>query len=111
MRGRVEERAKDVRAGELELPPKRILRPSLPLGNRCKHQQDSAVGKVGAADDILDAIENDRPGGGKKNFVLIGEQPTCREGTATRQPAEGIRQPGRQATEIVEGEDVAVAGR
>jgi hypothetical protein len=77
MRGHIQKRTKDVRACELELPPKRILRPSLPFGDRCKHQQDSAVGKVGAGDDILDAIENDRPGGGKQNFVLIGEQPTC----------------------------------
>ena len=38
MRGRVEERAKDVRAGELELSPKRMLRPALPLGNRCERQ-------------------------------------------------------------------------
>jgi hypothetical protein len=38
MRGRVEERAKDVRAGEFELSPKRMLRPTLPLGNRCERQ-------------------------------------------------------------------------
>jgi len=30
--------------------------------------QDSAVGKIGAGDDILDAIENDRPGGRKQRF-------------------------------------------
>ena len=87
------------------------LRPALPFGNRCEHQQDSAVGKIGAGDDILDPVENDGSGGRKQNFVLIGEQPTCRKGTAARQTAEGIRQPGRQAAEIVEGQDVAVAGR
>jgi len=83
----------------------------LPFSNRCEHQQDGAVGKIGAGDNILDAVENDGSGGRKQNFVLIGEQPTCRKGTATRQPAESIRQPGRQAAEIVEGQDVAVAGR
>jgi hypothetical protein len=72
MRGRIEERAKDVRAGEPELPPKRMLRPALPFGNRREHQQDSAVGKIGAGDDILDPIENDGAGGDKQNFVLIG---------------------------------------
>src|SRR5262245_51957039 len=97
MRGRIEERAKDVRACELELLPKGMLQPALPFGNRCEHQQDSAVGKIGAGDDILDPVENDRSGGGKQNFVLIGEQPTRGKCTAARQAAEGIRQPGRQA--------------
>jgi len=39
----------------------------------------------------------DGSGGGKQNFVLIGEQPTGRKSTAARQTAEGVRQPGRQA--------------
>src|SRR5215467_14412357 len=108
MRCRIEERAKDVRSGELELPPKRMLRPALPFGDWRECQQDSAVGKIGAGDDILDPVENNGAGEGKKNFVLIGEQPTCGNGTAARQAAEGIRQPERQAAEIVEGQDVAV---
>src|SRR5215467_3734337 len=37
------------------------------------------------------AVENDGARGGKKNFVLIREQPTCGKGTAARQAAEGIR--------------------
>jgi hypothetical protein len=110
MRGRIEEGAKDVRSCEFELLPKRSLRPALPFGNRCKHQQDSAVGKIGAGDNILDPVENDGPGGRKQNFVLIREQSTCGEGTAARQAAESIRQPGRQAAEIIEGQEVAVAG-
>src|SRR5439155_6306089 len=95
---------------ELELPPKRSLRPALPFGNRCEHQQDSAVRKIGTSNDLLDPVENDGSGGGKQDFVLIGEQPTRRKSTAARQAAEGVRQPRRQAAEIVEGEDVAVAG-
>ena len=79
MRGRIEERAKDVGSCEVELTPKRVLRPALPFGNRCERQQDGAVGKIGAGDDILDAVENDGSGGGKQNFVLISEQPTCRK--------------------------------
>jgi hypothetical protein len=77
MRGGVQKPAKDVRACELELLPQRMLRPALPFGNRCEHQQDSAVGKIGAGDDILDTVENDGAGGRKQNFVLIAEQPTC----------------------------------
>ena len=95
MRGRIEDRAKDVRSCELELSPQRMLRPALPFGNRSERQQDSAVGKIGAGNDILDPVEDDRSGGRKQNFVLIGEQPTCGEGTPAGQPAEGIRQPGR----------------
>src|SRR5437660_5474643 len=110
MRGRIQERAKNARSCELELPPKRGLRPALPFGNRCEHQQDSAVGKIWTSNDLLDPVENDGSGCGKQNFVLIREQPTCGEGTAAGQPAEGIRQPGRQAAEIVESEDVAIAG-
>ena len=111
MRGRIEERAKDVRSCEVELSQQRMLQPAFPFGNRCKRQQDSAVGKIGAGDDILDPIDDDRSRGRKENFILIGEQPTGRKGTPAGQPAEGIGQPGRQATEVVEGQDVAVAGR
>src|SRR6478752_2232294 len=91
MRGRIEERAKNARSCELELLPDRSLRPALPFGNRCEHQQDSAVGKIGTSNDLLDPVENDGSGGGKQNFVLIGEQATGRESTAARQTAEGVR--------------------
>src|SRR5262245_23473396 len=104
MRDRIEERAKNARSCEFELPPERSLRPALPFGNRCERQQDSAVRKIGTSNDLLDSVDNDGSGGDKQNFVLIGEQPTCGEGTPACQAAEGIRQPGRQAAEIVEGE-------
>jgi hypothetical protein len=68
-----------------------MLRPAVPFGNRCKRQQDSAVGKIGAGDDVLYSVENDGSGGCNQDFVLIGEQPTGRKGTAARQAAEGIR--------------------
>src|SRR6516225_11295535 len=111
MRGRIEERAKNARSCELELPPERSLRPALLFGNGCEHQQDSTVRKIGTSNDLLDPVENDGSGGRKQNFVLIGEQPTGRKSTAAGQAAEGVRQPGRQAAEIVEGQNVAVAGR
>jgi len=71
MRGRIEERAKDVRSGELELPPKRRLGPALPFGNRCEHQQDSAVRKIGTSNDLLDPVENDGSGGGTSQASII----------------------------------------
>jgi len=43
-------------AGELELPPKHMLPPALPFGNRYEHQEDSAVGEIGAGNDILDPV-------------------------------------------------------
>src|SRR6476469_9092213 len=110
MRGRIEERAKNARSCELELPPKRSLRPALPFGNRCEHQQNSAIRKIGTSNDLLDPVEYDGSCAGKQDFVLIGEQATGRKSTAARQTAEGVRQPGRQAAEIVEGKDVDVAG-
>src|SRR5947209_14865029 len=111
MGGRIKERAENARSCELELPPERSLRPALPFGNRCERQQDGAVRKIRTSNDLLDPVENDGSGGGKQDFVLIGEQPTGRKSTAARQAAEGVRQPERQAAEIVEGEDVAIAGR
>jgi hypothetical protein len=89
---------------------KRSLRPALPFRDRCEHQQDSAIGKIGTSNDLLDPLENDGSGGGKQNFVLIGEQPTGQKSTAAGQTAERVRQPGRRAVEIVEGDDMAVAG-
>jgi hypothetical protein len=62
---RIEECAEDVRAGELKLLPKHMLRPAPAFGNRCERQQDSAVGKIRAGHDILDPIENDGSGGHK----------------------------------------------
>src|SRR5262245_44892579 len=100
MRDRIEERAKNVRSCEFELPPKRSLRPALSFGNRCDEQEDSAVRKIGTSNDLLDPVEDDGSGGGKQNFVLIGEQPTCGESTAACQAAEGVRQPGRKPAEI-----------
>ena len=38
----IEQRAEDIRAGELELPPKRMLRPALPFGYRCEEVGDFA---------------------------------------------------------------------
>src|SRR5262245_35321291 len=51
--------------------------PALPFGNRSERQQDSAVGKIGAGNDILDPVENDRAGGRKQNFVLIAGPIRC----------------------------------
>ena len=47
------------------------------FANRREHQQDRAIGKIRAGDDILNSVEDDGPSGFKQNFVLIGEQPTC----------------------------------
>ena len=59
MRDRIEERAKDARSCKLEFPPKCMLWPALMFANGCKRQQDRAIGKIGAGDDILDSVEDD----------------------------------------------------
>ena len=84
MHRRIEERAQNLRPRELELPPERLLRTALRFGDRVKRQQDGAVGEIGPGDDILDAVENDRPGGRKQHLVLIGVELADREGAAAR---------------------------
>jgi hypothetical protein len=82
-------------------------------GRRCRSAIGASISKTarsarsGRVMTSSMPIEDDRTGGGKQNFVLIGEKSTGRKGAAARQPAEGIRQPGRQAAEIVEGQNVA----
>jgi hypothetical protein len=42
----------------------------LPFGNRREHEQDSAVCKIGASNDLLDPVENDGSGGGKNDEMI-----------------------------------------
>jgi hypothetical protein len=56
--GRIKERAKDVRT----IPPKHMFRSASPFGDRCERQQDSAIGEIGAGDNVLDPVENDGSG-------------------------------------------------
>ena len=62
---------------------------ALRFGDRVERQQDGAVGQIGPGDDVLDAVENDRPGGRKQHLVLVGvELPDC-EGAAARRAGRG----------------------
>ena len=54
-------------------PVSLVLRPGSTQVKDPVTKQSRSVGKIGAGDDILDPIENDGSGGGKQNFVLIGE--------------------------------------
>jgi hypothetical protein len=76
----------------------------LSFGNRCEHQEDSAVCKIGASNDLLDPVENDGSGGGKQNFFLIGEQPTGRKSAAATTPAH------RAAGPVPVDDDIGKAG-
>src|SRR5262249_52181753 len=81
-------------SGRVQTPAKAHVAASVAVRQSVEHQQDSPVDEVGAADDILDPVEDDGSGDRKEDFTLIGEQPTGREGTAARQPAEDVRYPG-----------------
>jgi hypothetical protein len=71
MYGRVEQGAKD--AGARHFEP----RHSSASGRRCartgcKHQKNAAVGQIRSADDILDAIHQQRARGLKEDLVIVG---------------------------------------
>src|SRR5262249_56049930 len=96
MPGRIEERAKDVRSLEPELSPKRILRPASPFGNRCEHQRDSTVSKVGAGDDILDPIENDGAAAGSRISSLSVNSRRVQKAPPLVSPPEATHRHSRQ---------------
>ena len=91
LHGSIEERAEDLRTRELELPPERLLRPPLRLTDRAQGDEDGTIAEIGAGDDLLDAVEHYRPGGGEQHLILIGVELTDREGAAAREPTERVR--------------------
>jgi hypothetical protein len=69
---RIEQRPQQARTGELEFLPKFLLRPPLYLREGGQGQKEGAVGEIGTADDIFDAVEDDRAGGVEQHLVLVG---------------------------------------
>ena len=69
-----------------------------------------AVGEIGAGDDILDAVENDRAGGLEQHLVLVGVELAHREAAAARQPAERVGEPCAAGGQVVKGQHMAVVG-
>ena len=80
------------------------------LRDRLQRQEHGAIGEVGPRHDVLDAVQDHRPGGVEQYFVLIGIKLAHREAAAGGEPAERVGNPGGQARHVVEGEDMAIAG-
>ena len=77
------------------------------VANRRQGQENRAVGQIRPADDILDAIQEDRARRLKQHLVLVGVELPHREAAAAREPTERVGEPGRQAGEVVECEHVS----
>ena len=73
-------------------------------------QKERPVGEIGAGDDILDAVENDRAGSVEQHLVLVGVELADREAAAARQPAKRVGEPRRQGGQIVKCQHMAVVG-
>ena len=86
------------------------LGPAALLRDRLQRQEHGAVGEVGPGHDVLDAVQDHRPGGVEQHLVLIGVELAHREAAAGREPAERVGNPRRQARHVVEGQHMAVAG-
>ena len=106
----IEQHAKDTRALGLERRPKFGLRTAALLGDRLQRQEDRSIGEVGPGHDVLDAVQDHRPGGVEQHLVLIGIQLAHGEAAAGRETAERVGNPRRQARHVVEGQHMAVGG-
>jgi hypothetical protein len=71
-----------------------------------QRQHDCSIGKIGSCDHILDAIEEHRPRRFKQHFGVVSVELAHREAAAAREPAEPVREPGRQARDVVESERI-----
>ena len=61
MSDRIQKRPQNPWPGEFEFVPEDLLRTALCVCNRIEREHDGPVGKVGPADDIFDAVEDDGP--------------------------------------------------
>jgi hypothetical protein len=110
VRGGVEQRSQDARSRELELTPKLPLHPSPTVGDGWQCPAKGAIGEVGPADDIVNAIEKNRARRLKQHLVCVRVELSQPEARAPGQPAKGVRQRMGQARQIVERKDMRIVG-
>ena len=79
------------------------------LRDRLQREEHGTVGEIGPRHDVLDAVQDHRPGGVEQYLVLVGVKLAHREAAAGGQPTERVGNPGGQARHVVEGEHMAVA--
>jgi hypothetical protein len=81
---RVKQSAKHTGTRELERMPKLAFRASVLLANWLQNQKNAAVGQICSADDVLDAVHQQRARRLKEDFVTIGIELAHRETAAAR---------------------------
>ena len=92
----VKQRAQNSRSATLEVRPQFGHRAPLCLADRRQRQDDCPIGEIGPCDHILDAIE-EIGRAASKHFGVVSVELAHREAAAAREPAESVREPGRQA--------------
>src|SRR5262249_62380635 len=91
MRRGVEQRSQDARPRDLKVTPKLLLGASAMAGNGWQGQEKGAIGEVGPTNDVLDAIEKNRPRGLKQYLVCVGVELSQPKARAGGEPARWIR--------------------
>jgi hypothetical protein len=104
----VKQRAQDAGSRDFELAPKLGLGAPLLLTNWSQRQKNAAIGQIRSADDILDAIHQQRARRLKQHLFIVRVELPHRETATAREPTERIREPGGQAGEVIECEHIAV---
>jgi hypothetical protein len=98
------------RARVLErLPQLRLAAPGA-LADHRQLDDDRAVGGIGAARQVRDAVQQDRARRVEKHFLGVGVQLAGAEAAAGRKPAQRVRQIAVHARQIVKGDDVRGLG-
>jgi hypothetical protein len=106
----VKQRAQDPRPHKFELAPKLGLGTPVLLANRPQGQKNRPIGQIQPANDILDAVQEGGARRLEQHLFIIRVELPDRETALARKPAERIREPGSQAGQVIEGEEVAVLG-
>jgi hypothetical protein len=91
VRGGVEQGSQDARSRDLELTPELPLHPSPTVGDGWQCQEKGAIGEVGPADDIVNAIEKNRARRLKQHLVCVRVELAQSEVRARGEPAKRVR--------------------
>lgn len=93
-----------------ERVPQVMFGPPLTLTDCLEGDEDGAVGEVGPADHVLDAVEDNGSGCVEENFVPVGVELAGGKPAAGSEATEGVGEPPGKIGNVVEGEDMSIAG-
>jgi hypothetical protein len=96
VRRHVEQSAQDEWSRLLERAPKFGLRPALRVPDRCQRKKNCAVGQIRPADNILDAVQENRARGLEQHFLVIRIELPYGEAATACEATECVRGPSGQ---------------